>query len=255
MENTTPSEILSLVALVIALTSTIINYLLLRLHRDPEVIVYAIADHRRPSIINLVIENIGKGLAFDVKFETNRSIPQRAFGFENAPDPKPMDDGPLITGISSLGVGEKRIITWGQFGGLNKGLGDDVLDITATYRSCPKLRFTKQKHKTTSRIDIKSFKGTDASDHNWDKKAAEQLENIAKFLMNLTDIRQKAFRVALKQEETAKEEFKELYGWDNGKIYFMDEQQRKEWCVTDNEELYNQLTEICKKYFKSKKET
>ena len=75
MENTITSEILSLVALVIALTSTIINYLLLRLHRDPEVIVYAVTDHRRPSIINLVIENTGKGLAFDVKFETNRSIP------------------------------------------------------------------------------------------------------------------------------------------------------------------------------------
>jgi hypothetical protein len=35
----------------------------------------------------------------------------------------------------------------------------------------------------------------------------------------------------------------------------MDEQQRKEWCVTDNEELYNQLIEICRKYFKDKKET
>ena len=47
-----------------------------------------------------------------------------------------------------------------------------------------------------------------------------------------------------------KEEFKELYGWDDGKVYFMDEQQRKEWCVTDNEELYNQLIEICRKYLK-----
>ncbi|TLD43573.1 MAG: hypothetical protein JETT_0004 [Candidatus Jettenia ecosi] len=228
MEDTIPSEILSLVALVIAFTSTIINYLLLRLHRDPEVIVYAASDHRRPSIINLVIENIGKGLAFDVKFETNRSIPQRAFGFENAPNPKPMDNGPLIIGIPSLGVGEKRIITWGQFGGLNKGLGDDVLDITATYRSCPMLRFTKQKHKTKSRIDIKSFKGTDASDHNCDKKAAEQLGNIAKSLINLTDIIQKTLGVALKQEETAKEEFKKLYGWNDGKIYFKNEDHKKE---------------------------
>ena len=31
-----------------------------------------------------------------------------------------------------------------------------------------------------------------------------------------------------------KEEFKKLYGWDDGKIYFMEEQ-KKEWCVTDNE--------------------
>ena len=36
-----------------------------------------------------------------------------------------------------------------------------------------------------------------------------------------------------------KKEFKELYGWDDGKIYFMDDERKKEWCVTDNEELYN----------------
>ena len=47
-----------------------------------------------------------------------------------------------------------------------------------------------------------------------------------------------------------KEEFKKLYGWDDGKIYFMDEECKKEWCVTDNEELYNQLIEICRKYLK-----
>ena len=47
-----------------------------------------------------------------------------------------------------------------------------------------------------------------------------------------------------------KEEFKELCGWDDGKVYFIDEQQRKERCVTDNEELYNQLIEICRKYLK-----
>jgi len=47
------------------------------------------------------------------------------------------------------------------------------------------------------------------------------------------------------------EEFKELYGWDDGNIYFMDEEQKKEWCVTDNEALYNQLIEICRKYFRS----
>lgn len=52
-----------------------------------------------------------------------------------------------------------------------------------------------------------------------------------------------------------REGFKELYGWDDGKIYFMDEERNKEWCVTDNEELYNQLIEICRKYFKDKKET
>ncbi len=46
---------------------------------------------------------------------------------------------------------------------------------------------------------------------------------------------------------------KELHGWDDEKIYFWDEERKKEWCVSDEEELYNQLVEICRKYFKEKR--
>jgi hypothetical protein len=99
-----------------------------------------------------------------------------------------MNDGPLVQGIPAFVVGEKRIITWGQFGGLSKGLGDNVLDITAIYKSYPTLRFTPMKHKTTSSIDIRTFAGVDASDHNWDKKAAEHLEQIANTFAELTEL-------------------------------------------------------------------
>ncbi len=163
-------EILSLVALVIALTSTVINYLVLRLQRDPEVVVYAVPDTQRPTIINLVLENTGNGVAHDIRFELSRDIPSRAFGFENAPIPGSMKDGPLINGIPSFGPKEKRITTWGQYGGLKAGLGDEILDVTAVYFSSPPLRFKRQKHQTTSRLDIRSFEGTDASDRNWEKK-------------------------------------------------------------------------------------
>ncbi len=191
------SEILSLTALLIALTSTVINYLLLRVHRDPEVVVYAIPDIQRSSIINLIIENTGKAVAHSVRFECNRNIPERAFGFENAPEPKSMTDGPLINGIPSFGASEKRIITWGQYGGLKKGLGDEVLDVTAIYFSKPPMRIRQQKHKTTSRIDLRSFEGTDASERNWEKKIADQLEKIAKALSQLTDVERSSLNVSI----------------------------------------------------------
>ena len=190
-------EILSLIALVIALTSTVINYLVLRLQRDPEVVVYAVPDPQRPTIINLVIENTGKGVARDVRFDCPRDIPSRAFGFENAAVPESMMDGPLINGIPSFGPGERRIITWGQYGGLKAGLGDEVLDISAVYFSSPPLNIKKQKHQTTSRVDIRSFEGTDASDRNWEKKQAEQLEKIAKALAFLTDRSEGALKVTI----------------------------------------------------------
>jgi len=47
-------------------------------------------------------------------------------------------------------------------------------------------------------------------------------------------------------------ESKELHGWDDEKIYFWDEERRKEWCVSDEEDLYNRLVEICRGYFKEK---
>lgn len=190
-------EILSLIALVIALTSTVINYLVLRLQRDPEVVVYAVPDPQRPTIINLVIENTGKGVAHDVRFVCARDIPARAFGFEKAAVPEPMKDGPLINGIPSFGPGERRIITWGQYGGLKAGLGDEVLDISAVYFSLPPLRVKKQKHRTTSRVDILSFEGTDASDRNWEKKQAEQLEKIAKALSFITNRGEGALKVTI----------------------------------------------------------
>ncbi len=181
------SELLSLLALIIALSSAVINYVLLRLQKDPEVTVFAIPDIQRPSIINLIIENKGRGIAHDVKFSSDRDIPERAYGIETAEQPEIMRGGPLINGIPSFSPGEKRVITWGQYAGLNKGLDDKPINITAIYHSYPPLKIFRQRHKTTSSIDIRSFEGTDASDSNWPKKTANQLEVIAKRLTEISD--------------------------------------------------------------------
>jgi hypothetical protein len=44
-----------------------------------------------------------------------------------------------------------------------------------------------------------------------------------------------------------------LHGWDDEKIYFWDDDEKKEWCVTDEEDLHKKLLEICVKYFEKKK--
>jgi hypothetical protein len=188
-------EIVSVVALVVALSSTTISYLVLRQYLDPLVVVYAVADPTRPSIISLIIENIGNGIADDITFESNRTIPTRAYGFENAPMPPTMKDGPLIHGIPSLVRLERREMTWGQFGGLHAGLGGDVLEISATYFSRAPLSLIRTKHRHTSRIDIRSFEGTDASDHNWDKKTAESLKKIAAALERVVDPHTNSLRI------------------------------------------------------------
>ena len=195
------AELLSLVALLIALASTVINYLLLRSQQDPEVVVYAIPDPRRPTIINLIIENIGKGIARDVSFASDRPMPWEAFGFEGAKMPKQMERGPLIYGVPFLSPGERRVMTWGQYHGLSKGLDGKPIKVTAKYFSNPSLRLVRQKHAAVSIIDIKSFEGTDVSDDNWDKKAAEQLEKIASALKAVTDPQTHSLRVTVKSDE------------------------------------------------------
>ncbi|RWU09212.1 hypothetical protein EGC76_09855 [Pseudidiomarina gelatinasegens] len=172
----------SFVLAIITVTATFFNYLLLRTQKDPEVIVYATPDDRRPSIINLVIENIGPGLAKNVTFKIPDYFPADAFGFDNSEKPKSMTKGPLLRGIPSLGPGAKRILTWGQYGGLQKGLGDDTVSVICTY-SRDRIGLPGQKKLTTvCSLDIQSFEATDASDNNWDKKSANELEKIAKAL-------------------------------------------------------------------------
>lgn len=169
----------SMILVLIAVMTTYINYKIFRLQTDPDVIVYSMPDPNRQTIINLVIENIGKGVAKNIKFNSNKPIPCRAFGMDNnAPVPKEMSTGPLVIGIPELGPNSKRVITWGQYYGLLKGLGGEIITITADY-SAKKVFLKAPKFKSTFSLDIKSFEGTDASDQNWDKKAAESLGNIA----------------------------------------------------------------------------
>ena len=171
---------ISCILALITITATIINYLFFRSQIDPNIIVYVTLDNDRATIILLVIENIGKGLAYDISFKTNREIPEHAFGFENAKMPESMKSGPLVSGIPALGPSARRVITWGQYGGLKKGIGEEVINITIKYKSKNTIIPGYKHHETYCPIEIMSFKGTEASDTNWEKKSSEALERIAK---------------------------------------------------------------------------
>lgn len=151
---------------------------------DPHVIVYAKHDEARPSILLLIVENVGKRLAVNVSFKLSRSLPHRAFGInqESAKQPKNMISGPLIDGIPSIGPGASRILIWGQYWGLTKGLGDDVVKVTCKYESKRPGIFGNKKHNTECLVDVKSFKETDATDLDGARQSAKELKRIADLL-------------------------------------------------------------------------
>jgi len=169
----------------IATASAAITYAVYRSSTDPEVIVYADTDKKRPSFIILIIENIGKGPAEDIKFETSRALPARAFSI-GIPDKMPdtMESGPIVEGIPFLAPGQKLIVTWGQYGGLKKYIGDENIKVSANYKRANS-KFSIRKLSSSSKLFVESFAQTDISDSNWDKKISETLEKTNKQLQSI----------------------------------------------------------------------
>lgn len=146
---------------------------------QPQVIVYAEADESRPSIILLVIENVGRGATRNVRFRYSNNLPNRAFGIEKpaSGERSPvMDSGPLKTGIPFLPPGGKRRLTWGQYGGLQAAIGDSHMPVFAQFENLS----GETQPEIESLIDIKSFEYTDAVDPDGARQSARHLEKIAR---------------------------------------------------------------------------
>lgn len=93
----------SLSIALITVMATVINYLFFRANVDPNIIIYVDTDEKRPSLILLVVENIGKGLARDISFNFSKPLPQDAWGLgPESEEPQAMNSGPLIHGIPAL---------------------------------------------------------------------------------------------------------------------------------------------------------
>jgi hypothetical protein len=173
----------ALISAAVAAAYTYFAYRLIRAQTEPNVVVYVRHDESRRSVIQIVIENIGRGLASDIRFSTSRPIPSRALGLslEEARSAADMTEGPLIEGIPALGPGDSRKITWGQYGGLHKALGDEIITVKCEYRH-------GQRHmpRATFQLDVRSFKATDAIESEG-ARIIGQLERIAAALERSPD--------------------------------------------------------------------
>lgn len=176
-----------LLAVVVAAGAAWISYAVYRSQADPDIMVYAESDERRPTLINLIILNAEKAPAYDVRFSSNSIIPSEAYGLDPASADKPeqMANGPMIDGIPFLPPNGRRTITWGQYGGLLKAMGERHLLVTAHYKSRHFGIPWKVRHHQSSILEISSFKGTDASKKYYDKEIVEQLKAIAKAIQKI----------------------------------------------------------------------
>jgi hypothetical protein len=155
---------------------TFLTYRLVRAQAEPNVVVYVRHDESRPTMIEIVVENIGRGLATDLSFTSSRPLFHKAFGvsLDQAKDAVPMAEGPLVEGIPALGPGDGRHITWGQYGGLMKALGNDTISVTCSYR-----HGRRAMPPVTGKLEIRSFKGTHVTQAEG-VRTIEALRDIAK---------------------------------------------------------------------------
>lgn len=141
-----------------------LTHKLLGAQSDPYVVVYARSDDLRPTLIELIIHNVGKSVATDIRFEFSRPIFWMATGIteRDASPGEPMVKGPFVTGIPALGPGDMRRILWGQFGGIKKTLGDDTISVTTRFRDSA----SRDLEPVISRLDVRSFACTDTSERD-----------------------------------------------------------------------------------------
>lgn len=177
---------ISIFMALISVATAIVTYAVFRSATDPTVIVYAQPDLQRQSIINIIIENIGRGAAHEVFFKPNRPLPQRAFSI---PIPEEMPDlmlsGPIANGIPFLAPGQRLLISWGQYGGLYKYLGDNPIRIDIfCYRTQYKGLFSKKLH-SSSVLDIRMFQTSESAEHGYGPNLVKEFKSLNTLLKSI----------------------------------------------------------------------
>ena len=182
---------------LVGAVAAVAAYLLVRIASDPHVIVYVRHDaESRASLMLIVIENIGRGVAHNVKFKLSRDIPKFATGITPTGQKKErvenMIDGALVTGIPYLAPGERRTIAWGQFGGLLDELGPLPVRVETMFEGGWPMRYD---HRTESLLEVMSFRndrmGSEEDLEKHLKKIATDVGSISSTIKtigrNLTD--------------------------------------------------------------------
>lgn len=178
---------MQILSLVIALLSVIVAYMIYYENSTADVVIYAQVDRKRSTIINLVIHNIGKGIARDIKFICPDGIPKAAYGISGLNEPlKIYESGALSKGLPILFPDEKLVYSWGQFGGLKEALDGKPLEIEVIFFSRNRLQLMRRKTRNKLVIDIAAFEGVDISTTIFEQEVKKSLQAIAKSLEKMS---------------------------------------------------------------------
>lgn len=153
MANEVTNYLANYLAPASAALAALVAYVAVYKNSQPQLVAYYQPSPRRQSIIELVIENVGTGNAFDITF--SKPIPIGWFGIET-----PSGSGKYIptSGIPTLAPGQRLVFFGGQYGGLLKELGEKGMQLDISYKFNPPLWCTTSATDTCG-LSVKHLEG------------------------------------------------------------------------------------------------
>jgi hypothetical protein len=134
---TLAQTIFYVVSPLITLLAVSVAYLALLKQSKPHVLIQYRPNPNIQTLIDLVVENIGGGMARDITF--SQPLPAKCFGIEkpNGPGLEVLGDG-----LPAIAAGQKYIFDGGQYGGLASKICDK-LEIEISYSFINPLGITR----------------------------------------------------------------------------------------------------------------
>lgn len=169
--------VLPILSLIIGLLTFIIAYIVYFNNSKGDVVVYAKVDLDRQGLILLIIQNIGKGIAQNIKFTGTESILKNSSDF---------DIGAFKAGTPILFPDEKLIYCLGTYPSLKESLPNEPIKITITFHSKIALYPYKRKIKNVVTIDINAFSGLDIGESIFQKEVRTSLKEISSSLQKMS---------------------------------------------------------------------
>lgn len=116
---------------LVTMMAVFVAYLALLKQSKPHILVQYRPNPGIQTFIDLVIENIGGGMARDVIF--SQPLPAQCFGIE-----RPDADGSevLKDGLPAIAAGQRFVFDGGQYGGLKSKIGEKIeIDISYNFKN------------------------------------------------------------------------------------------------------------------------
>ena len=116
---------------LVTLLAVLVAYLALLRQSRPHIVIHYRPNPNISSFIDLVIENLGSGMARNISF--SKPLPVKCYGIEK---PNGECAEALKNGLPALVAGQQYVFDGGQYGGLKDRIGEGIeIEITYEYQN------------------------------------------------------------------------------------------------------------------------